>query len=173
MVIDWSSDVCSSDLFVDIPSARPEIWAYGFRNPWRLAFDRTNGNLWVGQNGQDLWEQVYLVHRGENYGWSVYEGSHPFNLNRKRRSGERRVGKEWSLTGVQTCALPICLSTFPARGRKSGLTGFATLGDWRLTGRTATCGSGRTDRTCGSRSTSFIAARTTAGACTRGAIRLT
>jgi glucose/arabinose dehydrogenase/mono/diheme cytochrome c family protein len=70
--------------FLQTPGARPEIWAYGFRNPWRLAFDRYTGQLWVGQNGQDMWEQVYLVRRGENYGWSVYEGSHPFNLNRKQ-----------------------------------------------------------------------------------------
>ncbi len=70
--------------FLNIPGARPELWAYGFRNPWRFAFSRSNGQLWVGQNGQDMWEQVYLVHRGENYGWSVYEGSHPFNLQRKR-----------------------------------------------------------------------------------------
>ncbi len=70
--------------FVNTPGYRPEIWAYGFRNPWRIAFDRHTGDLWVGQNGQDTWEQVYLVHKGENYGWSVYEGSHPFNLQRKR-----------------------------------------------------------------------------------------
>jgi uncharacterized repeat protein (TIGR03806 family) len=70
--------------FVDHPGARPEIWAYGFRNPWRLSFDAQTGGLWVGQNGQDLWEQAYLVRRGENYGWSVYEGSHPFNLSRQR-----------------------------------------------------------------------------------------
>ena len=70
--------------FINFPGARPEIWAYGFRNPWRLTFDRHTGQLWVGQNGQDAWEQVYIVHRGENYGWSVYEGSHPFNLQHKR-----------------------------------------------------------------------------------------
>src|SRR5207248_10439743 len=64
--------------FINTPGARPEIWAYGFRNPWRIAFDRKTGDLWVGQNGQDLWEQVYFVRRGEHYGWSVYEGSHAF-----------------------------------------------------------------------------------------------
>ena len=44
--------------FLDLPYARPEIWAYGFRNPWRMAFDHKTGLLWVGQNGQDLWESA-------------------------------------------------------------------------------------------------------------------
>lgn len=70
--------------YVDIAGARPEIWAYGFRNPWRMAYDWQSNQLWVGQNGQDLWEQVYLVRRGENYGWSVQEGSQPFYPLRSR-----------------------------------------------------------------------------------------
>lgn len=69
--------------FIDEPSARPETWAYGLRNPWRMTCDE-QGRLWVGNNGQDLWEQVYLVERGANYGWSVYEGSHPFQPQRPR-----------------------------------------------------------------------------------------
>ncbi|HVE43158.1 MAG TPA: PQQ-dependent sugar dehydrogenase [Planctomycetota bacterium] len=64
--------------FLNVTGARPETWAYGFRNPWRITCDRATGDLWVGQNGQDLWEQAYLVRRGENYGWSVTEGGHPF-----------------------------------------------------------------------------------------------
>ncbi len=68
--------------FLQTPGARPEIWAYGFRNPWRLTYDLRSNQLWVGQNGQDMYEQVYLVRRGENCGWSRYEGSHPFNLGR-------------------------------------------------------------------------------------------
>jgi glucose/arabinose dehydrogenase len=64
--------------FVGVAGARPETWAYGLRNPWRITCDRATGELWVGQNGQDLWEQAYLVRRGENYGWSVMEGGHPF-----------------------------------------------------------------------------------------------
>lgn len=64
--------------FVTMPSARGETWAYGLRNPWRITTDPRTGQIWVGNNGQDLWEQVYLLERGANYGWSVYEGSHPF-----------------------------------------------------------------------------------------------
>jgi uncharacterized repeat protein (TIGR03806 family) len=70
--------------FVGVSGAREEIWAYGFRNPWRMTVDRKTGAIWVGNNGQDLWETAYRVNRGDNYGWSVYEGSHPFYLNRRR-----------------------------------------------------------------------------------------
>ena len=45
--------------------------------------DRKTGQIWVGNNGQDLWETAHLIRRGENYGWSVYEGNHPFYLNRE------------------------------------------------------------------------------------------
>jgi uncharacterized repeat protein (TIGR03806 family) len=69
--------------FVGTPNVRPETWAYGFRNPWRIAVDRQTGAVWVGNNGQDLWEQAFRVERGANYGWSVMEGSHPFYLNRQ------------------------------------------------------------------------------------------
>jgi uncharacterized repeat protein (TIGR03806 family) len=61
----------------------PEMWAMGLRNPWRMTFDAKTKQLWVGQNGQDLWEQAFLVKKGDNYGWSVTEGGHPFYPNRK------------------------------------------------------------------------------------------
>ncbi len=70
--------------FIHLPGARPEIWAYGFRNPWRMDIDARTGAIWVGNNGQDLWETAYLVHRGDNFGWSVVEGNHPFYANRRR-----------------------------------------------------------------------------------------
>ncbi len=69
--------------FVNDPRFAPETWAYGLRNPWRISFDAKTKQLWVGNNGQDLWEQAYLVQKGANYGWSVMEGSHPFYTNRK------------------------------------------------------------------------------------------
>jgi hypothetical protein len=68
--------------FVGWNEARPETWAYGLRNPWRITTDQKTGHIWVGNNGQDMFEQVYLLERGANYGWSVYEGSHPFYSNR-------------------------------------------------------------------------------------------
>ncbi|MEC8553553.1 MAG: PQQ-dependent sugar dehydrogenase [Planctomycetota bacterium] len=65
--------------FVEMVGARPEIWSYGLRNPWRIAYDVTSGQLWAGNNGQDLWESVYLVQKGANYGWSIKESNHPFH----------------------------------------------------------------------------------------------
>jgi len=69
--------------FFDKKGIRPETWAFGLRNPWRLSVDPLTGDIWVGNNGQDLWEQIYRVKKGDNYGWSVYEGSHAFYLQRK------------------------------------------------------------------------------------------
>jgi uncharacterized repeat protein (TIGR03806 family) len=69
--------------FVGQKAIRPETWAYGLRNPWRMTVDEESGRIWVGNNGQDLWEQAYLIERSANYGWSVMEGSHPFYPNRK------------------------------------------------------------------------------------------
>ena len=60
--------------------ARPEIWAYGVRQPFRMSFD--GGDLWVGDVGEEGWESVLRVRRGGNYGWSVQEGGHPFRADR-------------------------------------------------------------------------------------------
>lgn len=70
--------------FVGVKGARPEIWALGLRNPWRLTVDAKTGHIWVGQNGQDQYEQAFLVKKGDNYGWSVTEGSKPFYPKRRR-----------------------------------------------------------------------------------------
>ena len=65
--------------FVGSPGARGEIWAHGFRNPWRFSFDRRNGDLWTGDVGQSSYEEVDLVLRGGNYGWNTLEGGHCFS----------------------------------------------------------------------------------------------
>ncbi len=69
--------------FVGQAGIVPETWAYGLRNPWRITVDPQTGHVWVAQNGQDLWEQVYFVRKGDNYGWSTYEGSHIFYADRQ------------------------------------------------------------------------------------------
>lgn len=72
----------SDNPFIDRSGARPEIWALGLRNPWRFSFDRETGDLWIGDVGQNEYEEINLQPAGsvggENYGWNLYEGTHRF-----------------------------------------------------------------------------------------------
>ncbi len=70
--------------FVKFPGARPEVWAYGFRNPWKMSFDPKSGNLWVGDVGWEMWEYLFRIERGGNYGWSLVEGRQPVRPEGKR-----------------------------------------------------------------------------------------
>jgi hypothetical protein len=70
--------------FRKLEGARGELWCYGMRNPWRMTFDPASGDLIVADVGQDLWEMLHLARKGSNHGWSVMEGSHPFQPLRKR-----------------------------------------------------------------------------------------
>jgi len=78
-------DVNNGDPY-SIPADNPfgsEVWAYGLRNPWRISFDRMTGDLWIGDVGQNEWEEIdYLPvswGSGANFGWSVMEGNHAYD----------------------------------------------------------------------------------------------
>lgn len=68
--------------FVNIPDVRPELYAKGLRNPWRMSLDAKTGDIYLGNSGQDTTESVYLLEKGANYGWSRWEGSRIFQEKR-------------------------------------------------------------------------------------------
>jgi glucose/arabinose dehydrogenase len=76
-----------------------EIWALGFRNPWRFSFDRATGDLWIADVGQDAWEEVNFQpassRGGENYGWNLMEGLHCYRAENCATSGYVRPVVEY------------------------------------------------------------------------------
>ncbi len=93
--------------FADTPGARPEIWAYGFRNPWRFSFDRSTGDLWIGDVGDARMEEVDMQsansHGGENYGWPYIEGTDCIDQDHCQDSG--LVGPLVTYGHNMTCAV--------------------------------------------------------------------
>lgn len=80
-------DVDSADPYA-VPADNPfgdEIWAYGLRNPWRISFDSVTGNLYIGDVGQNVWEEINYLPTGSpggaNFGWKFREGSHTYDGN--------------------------------------------------------------------------------------------
>jgi len=115
--------------FVGRGGARPEIWSYGLRNPWRFSFDPATGDLWIGDVGQNRWEEVDYERAGSgggrNYGWDRREGLHAFE-------GERPAGAvdpviEYGREGG-ACTV---IGGFVYRGRRiPGLRGAYLYGDY-------------------------------------------
>jgi uncharacterized repeat protein (TIGR03806 family) len=69
--------------FVGQAGKRPEIYAYGLRNPWRFSFDKVTGLLWVADVGQNALEEIDIVKKGKNYGWNIKEGTSCYRANRR------------------------------------------------------------------------------------------
>jgi glucose/arabinose dehydrogenase len=67
--------------FADGRAGRPEIYAYGLRNPWRWSFDSKTGTMWLADVGQNDWEEIDIIEAGGNYGWNAKEGFHEYNAN--------------------------------------------------------------------------------------------
>jgi putative heme-binding domain-containing protein len=112
--------------FVGMKGARGEVWAYGFRNPWRMSFDRQTGELFVGDVGWELWESVHRVEKGGNYGWAAMEGPQPIKPHKVGPTPIRAALIE--LPHTIACSVT---GGIVYRGRKfPELRGAYVFGDW-------------------------------------------
>jgi putative heme-binding domain-containing protein len=115
--------------FVGVPQARGEVWAYGLRNPWRIAFDPQSGDLYAGDVGWQLWEMIQRIQRGGNYGWSLTEGG------RQDVRPDRLVGPSPVLPPLVTHshaeAASITGGEFYHGAKLPSLRGAYVYGDWQ------------------------------------------
>ena len=117
-------------------NAKPEIWAYGLRNPWTFSFDRKTGDLYIADVGQNTWELIQFQPAsskgGENYGWSLREGTHTFPIEKEQTGAKApAIGvmpvAEYSHADSGICIIGLGVyrgSEFPS------LTGTYFAGDW-------------------------------------------
>ncbi|MEQ1859282.1 MAG: LamG-like jellyroll fold domain-containing protein [Chthoniobacteraceae bacterium] len=73
----WVGATTFNGVAVNAATVRSEFWAVGLRSPWRFSFDSATGELWCGDVGQDIYEEVHLIEDGGNYGWAYRDGAHP------------------------------------------------------------------------------------------------
>lgn len=113
--------------FSSVAGSKAEIWAYGLRNPWRFSFDRKTGDLWVGDVGQNLWEEINLVKKGRNYGWNTMEGAHCF----RPRDGCDKTGLELPVAEYSSSQGCSVIGGYVYRGtRLPSLSGAYLYGDF-------------------------------------------
>jgi glucose/arabinose dehydrogenase len=110
--------------------ARPEIWAYGVRNPWRFSFDRATGDLYIGDVGQNSWEEIDFqaagAQGGANYGWPLWEGAHRYRAG-AAPAGDTKPIAEYSHAGSQ-CSVT---GGYVYRGaRIPAMSGYYVFGDY-------------------------------------------
>jgi glucose/arabinose dehydrogenase/anti-sigma factor RsiW len=133
--------------FVDSAGIRPEIWAYGLRNPWRMAFDRPTGLLYIADVGQSSWEEVNVqpaAAKGLNYGWNRMEGNHCYGLPVCRKAGLVVPALEYShddgcsITGgvvYRGKALPFLVGHYLYSDYCTGFLRSFTFGNGAVTGQ--------------------------------------
>lgn len=106
--------------------AKPEIWAYGLRNPWRFSFDRVTGKLFCGDVGQNLYEEIDIIEKGKNYGWRIMEGMNCYNPSNCNKEGlELPIAEYGRSKGISVTG------GFVYRGKKfPALKGKYIFADW-------------------------------------------
>ena len=124
--VDRNYSIPKDNPFVKLENARPEVYAYGFRNPFRMSIDPETEDLWVGDVGWEAWEMVYRVKSGGNYGWAIKEG--PGDV-KPQKPGPTPISPAEIALGHNEAAS--VTGGFVYRGKKhSAMNGKYVFGDW-------------------------------------------
>ena len=107
--------------FLEDANARPEIWSYGLRNPWRMSFDHNDGTLWVGDVGRATQEEVSIVKQGANLGWPIFEGVDCYTIPDNASEEVRHILVSYQCSTFEGATIPII-----AYGRRWGCPGDST-----------------------------------------------
>ncbi|MCE3280962.1 MAG: glucose/sorbosone dehydrogenase [Bacteroidetes bacterium] len=114
--------------FINNKEARPEIWAYGLRNPWRFSFDRKTGLLFCADVGQNRLEEVDIIKKGKNYGWRIMEGTYCYDP----KSGCKTAGLELPIAEYERSVGISVTGGYVYRGKNiPSLQGKYIFGDWK------------------------------------------